>query len=860
MTSPHLEWEALGDRWFSKSELYEMDWKNVDNGLGIGLERYKVAVGALGGPIALSVDPTVAVKQRIGQRGMTIDIYSPSGFRECVISWDKAHIVDIGWSREERLVIVTEDANVYLYDVLGQHTRLGKFYSSFGMGNLAKDAEIAAVKFAPHGQGLVVLTKKDSFFSVLNYEDPKPRRLATFKDGNDADLDESSGVSSVLSWAIHINDRALEVIVAAANKNIYILDTTEAWMPVLDPSQLEEYSAMSVSPNGEYVALFGGKKIWVVSADFSKNLSAFEVGSKVAPRQLEWCGSDSVVAYWDQLGQGTGTLLMVSAHATEKEKYINYPYDKRVHLMTEIDGLRVIGEDHHEFIQAVPGAVEVIFQLGLAYHQEPGQMLYMARQGFEQRDPMADDLIRQIKDMDGDGLYEAIEKCIEAAGHEFEPSRQRSLLRAARFGMDFVDSNPASFKRMCKALRVLYHLRDYHVAIHLTYEQFKVLGTKVVIDRLINRNRHWLAAEICKYLKIDGIKGSNRVLVHWATQMVREDKSDDIVARTVIEKLDGVQGVSYAEIARAAMMESKQELAVQLLQCEPKFSDQVPLLLGMQEDSLALEKAVASGDTGLIQFVLLNLYQKITGKGEFLSFINTRPTARDLFLQYCRENDKDMLKDFYYSHDILNETANLDIIEAFEDKSVDGRIQTLKKAARNFTNAREYTFQAKATEEQAALLTAQKILEKRYPGEEFMNLPLGDSLYRIILAGDQDQANKLRKDFKVPDKRFWWIKVKALADANNFSELERFSKAKKSPIGYEPFVDECIAKNNGFEAKKYIPKCLPENKVLYYCKVGGWEEAVDTAVQMRSEEAFQQIEQLCKGRRDVLKMLSDRRK
>lgn len=87
----------------------------------------------------------------------------------------------------------------------------------------------------------------------------------------------------------------------------------------------------------------------------------------------------------------------------------------------------------------------------------------------------------------------------------------------------------------------------------------------------------------------------------------------------------------------------------------------------MNEDALALEKAVNSGDTGLAQFVLLDLYQKFPGKGEFLSFINTRPTARDLFLQYCRENDPELLKDFYYSHDIHNETADLMISEAFAD-------------------------------------------------------------------------------------------------------------------------------------------------------------------------------------------------
>ena len=32
---------------------------------------------------------------------------------------------------------------------------------------------------------------------------------------------------------------------------------------------------------------------------------------------------------------------------------------------------------------------------------------------------------------------------------------------------------------------------------------------------------------------------------------------------------------------------------------------------------------------------------------------------------------------------------------------------------------------------------------------------------------------------------FWWLKVKALAGTNQWLELDRFSKSKKSPIGYE---------------------------------------------------------------------------
>lgn len=33
--------------------------------------------------------------------------------------------------------------------------------------------------------------------------------------------------------------------------------------------------------------------------------------------------------------------------------------------------------------------------------------------------------------------------------------------------------------------------------------------------------------------------------------------------------------------------------------------------------------------------------------------------------------------------------------------------------------------------------------------------------------------------------RFWWLQITVLADGGDWLELEKFSKSKKSPIGYE---------------------------------------------------------------------------
>ncbi len=61
--------------------------------------------------------------------------------------------------------------------------------------------------------------------------------------------------------------------------------------------------------------------------------------------------------------------------------------------------------------------------------------------------------------------------------------------------------------------------------------------------------------------------------------------------------------------------------------------------------------------------------------------------------------------------------------------------------------------------------------------------------------GHHKQAAALRKQFSVSDRHFWWLKVRALAESRAWEALDAFAAEKKSPIGYEPFVE--VAKKYG---------------------------------------------------------------
>ncbi len=114
----------------------------------------------------------------------------------------------------------------------------------------------------------------------------------------------------------------------------------------------------------------------------------------------------------------------------------------------------------------------------------------------------------------------------------------------------------------------------------------------------------------------------------------------------------------------------------------------------------------------------------------------------------------------------------------------DKKIRGLQIALNLYKDTKE-NFAAKATETEIRLLYLQRELEASVAAGEFLGCSLSDTLYRLILARQYKQAGKVRSDFKVPDKRYWWIQVKALAQLSDWAELESLANSKKSPIGYQ---------------------------------------------------------------------------
>ncbi|XP_005951515.1 vacuolar protein sorting-associated protein 16 homolog [Haplochromis burtoni] len=796
-------WNPLGDAFYRKTDLYEMSWSLRD-----GLRDSLVAAAPYGGPIALLREP----QRRSPSSRPQLEIYSASGGTIASFPWKSGPVVQLGWTVSDELLCIQEDGTVLIYDLFGSFKR------HFSMGQEVVQSQVmeAKVFHSPYGTGIAIVTSSSRFTLATNIDDLKLRRLP-----------EVPGLQGKPScWVVLTQDRQTKVLLSNGPE-LFILDNTSCTVvcpPGLSP-QDGNIVHMSVSFSYKYLALLTDSgHLWTGLSTLQEKLSDVDTKKTMAPKQMLWCRrpksqQPSVVLMWDR-------LLLVVGVCNET---IQYPIEDPCVLVGEMDGVRIISSSNQELLQEVPLVCQDIFKIA---SMAPGALLLEAHREYEKSSQKADEYLREIKEQSM--LGEAVRQCVEAAGHEYDTNTQKSLMRAASFGKCFLtDFSPDQFVTTCRELRVLNAVRDSSVGLPLTHTQFKQLTLQVLIDRLVYRQFYPLAIEVCRYLKIPDYQGVSRVLKHWASCKVQQkDLTDDAIARAVCMKVGDSPGVSYSDIAAKAYECGRAELAIKLLDFEARSGEQVPLLLKMKRSQLALSKAVESGDTDLVYTVVSYLKNEMN-RGDFFMTLRNQPVALSLYRQFCKLQEQETLKDLYNQDDDHQELANYYVTASYREKRLEGRLSLLQSAVDEYNKAKN-EFAVKTTEDEMRLLRFQRKLDDE-KGAGLLGLSLQVTMETLLSLGLHKQAEQLYKDFRVPDKRYWWLKLKSLAEKEEWDELEKFSKSKKSPIGYLAFVEVCIKCNNKYEAKKYVSKVTPEQKVKAHLAVGDLEGAADAAIERRNE-------------------------
>jgi hypothetical protein len=169
-------------------------------------------------------------------------------------------------------------------------------------------------------EGAVNLHSIDPFSAQLGSENLPHVFQPDRSNGKRESIDAGGLTEKPTAWAVippHSSSTGMVQILASRQDSIVVLDpmdSTDQRLAAKGP-----FLRIVPSPNGKFLALLTGPgspqpyTVWVVSSDFSRELSEFSLVEQTGqdflsdgpPLQMVWCGGDTIVIAWEK------SLLMI---------------------------------------------------------------------------------------------------------------------------------------------------------------------------------------------------------------------------------------------------------------------------------------------------------------------------------------------------------------------------------------------------------------------------------------------------------------------------------------------------------------------------------------------------------------------
>jgi vacuolar protein sorting-associated protein 16 len=384
---------------------------------------------------------------------------------------------------------------------------------------------------------------------------------------------------------------------------------------------------MCFAPNGRFLACFTeSSMLTVISTSFETKVLDFDTseGSNTPPLEMKWCGEDSVVLHWKNLG-----ILMVGPYGD----WLRFPYEgmEHVFLLPEMDCCRVITDTSVEILQRVPPTTALLLRIGSI---DPAAMLLDAADAFYAGGGSSNGDTTTRSMIEGGLLESAIEACTDAAKKEFDILTQKRLLRAASYGMHFSyktlegksllggpvtgsdnDTGSSSdrilpsktttkFVDAARSIRILNALRHPDVGLVVTAAQWEAMTPAGVVARLVALQRPALAAAIANYLHLPNsvqLYARAAMAAAFITTAPAAGSDSEIAERAmrIIHGKDGDKNDTsshnrnrggYATVAMTAHAVGRPGVASLLLMLESSVAEKVPALIstGSYADALAV--------------------------------------------------------------------------------------------------------------------------------------------------------------------------------------------------------------------------------------------------------------------------------
>ena len=840
-----MNWIELQELNYRQVHVYDMEWET-----GIPLTHFQVAIAKFGGPIARVLKPKTLVKSESAalECARHLTIHSSSGTRYAKIPWDpEKPLLGLGWTSEEILVVVYKNGGLELFNIWGER-------AGFPPENIFSPKSLEILKFQVLETTLVLYASDSCFYSIKglpnsssytpevlyrmsNVHPESPRHPSSFLAFSDP-----ASLSFDLQLVIGQADGGIQLVTEGQNVTAFnkVPFSTEENGRVID---------IAISGNATMFAfLQESGVVLVVPSDLSKLLGK-QLLQRKDVKQVTWCGSDAVClvysSYLAILGPDNSNASVDYSTTTPG-----------VFCMGEVDGLRIITTEKHEFLEKVDKSVESIFAIGVF---TPASLLKTAYEMYLGQNSSSGDSIRSLQQ--DDHLLEAVDTCMTAACCEFSCENQEVLLKTAAFGKTFLpiksfDSD--RFVETVRNLRVLNNIRKAEVARPLTYKQLSELRSsgELLIKRLLDSHHHYLALQISKLWKLR----EEQIYVHWAIAKLPDQRYDDTeMCNIICSKLATCRSINYTEITKKALDCGRRELAIKLLENEPVVARKVPLLLYMGELSLALDKAVASLNPNLINLVIMKVHESerrarvdpaySPGSCTEIDQVLRKPVAREMLLTYAKQMDENLLLNSHQALKRHQETGNVFLERVLRTSDLSQKLKNLEKAKEAYGLCERDPFFFACVKDQQALIEKQKKVGKETSVLSITgsNVSICDTIYQLLMERHVQPAETLAKAFQVPDKKLAYIRLRVCAGRDDWSDVETLLSGKKTPaITFKPYADLAIKKGNYDMAERCVLRVLePDYQVSVLLYMGKFMSAAQVAVRAKSQDLIAEVSKQC---------------
>ena len=833
--------DKIGEKMhFMKEEFSEV---HLVANLKIEFENCYTAMAKNGGLVAFCKKPKVFIMDSHNPIKNNVIVMCQDGSNYIEIPYHVEErekiLILFDFTHEEKLYGIHNDGTIFKFDILTK-TAVQKV-----SGDTFKNEKIVSAKFFENG--FVALTEINNFYLTKEIKNPLPYLFISLSMINISDTindylflppscSTSKNIELIFPYidsdkggVIHVigknenenfslNQNGEFIGISYIQKDIEYPFSSKAISGPSSPGDLGKISALALSPSNNQIAMYRNdgtvfffhsslnmQKYPRMETKFTVNDSPNEedeINEQKAileyneNTQFLFCGEDAVCIC------GKRFILLVNA----KKKTLYYKITDRsaqsamlnisfMHCISEVDGLRVITLKNIFFISKVS---KELYNTCYPFSEDPAKKLLNAYKSAQEKQANCDKEIREIASKLGD----AIKTLSNVAAGLFWTDKndknkeiQLYILKAAQHGKSFVQNNELNydlFVQTCKEIRIMNNLHSCNPREDkprfITYAEFKKMGAKDLIKKLIRQQNFALAYDMSKYLDYNVKKVFQRYAIAKIKKKgYQSTNAQNELYEEISKQLKNIPNISYIKLAKKAFKYGAKDIGIKFLENEKSILTKIPQYIQLKEWDKAISLAFETYDRNVLLTVIDKIFKdRDIDVPKFLTIVSKFENINSAVIEYLKKNVPDQLETYLKQKNLYDELFFMYLEKFFRSKDLSSRKEALEKVKENQKILEkkpgdfDYKFYRNYVSDlENSLKLKAKCLEKGYI-QTTDTAPFDNSVYdcfkAIIEKGENDISESENKIYDISPKKYMILRLRAYAGMNRFDAIDNVLK------------------------------------------------------------------------------------